>query len=72
MWVKKQESLIETTIQPMSLTTADLVHVEHYAVSYSWSAGCRHNCIIVFTIFLKERKKLELQKSEEKFWKNIK
>jgi phosphate/sulfate permease len=68
---KKAELLRETTIQPMSVTTADpyLSNIMQYLILGLLVAG---TVALLYYYFLERRKKLELQKSEEKFWKNIK
>jgi len=68
---KKAELLRETTIQPISVTTADpyLSNILQYLILGLLVAG---TVALLYYYFLERRKKLELQKSEEKFWKNIK
>ncbi len=68
---KKAELLRETTIQPISVTTADpyLSNIMQYLILGLLVAG---TVALLYYYFLERRKKLELQKSEEKFWKNIK
>ncbi len=68
---KKTELIRETTIQPMSVTTADpnLSNIMQYLILGLLVAG---TVAVLYYYFLERKKKLEFQKSEEKFWKNIK
>jgi len=68
---KKAELIRETTIQPISVTTADpyISNIMQYLLLGLLVAG---TVAVLYYYFLERRKKLELQKSEEKFWKNIK
>ena len=68
---RKIELIRETTIQPMSVTTADpdISNIMQYLILGLLVAG---TIAVLYYYFLERKKKLEFQKSEEKFWKNLK
>ena len=68
---KKSEIIRETTIQPMSVTTADpnISNIMQFLILGLLVAG---TFAVLYYYFLERKKKHEFQKSEEKFWKNIK
>jgi len=68
---RKTELIKETTIQPISVTTADpnISNIMQYLILGLLVAGA---VAVLYYYFLERKKKLEFQKSEEKFWKNIK
>jgi len=68
---KKTDLIRETTIQPMSVTTADpnISNIMQYLILGLIVAG---TVAVLYYYSLERKKKLEFQKSEEKFWKNIK
>jgi len=68
---RKTELIRETTIQPMSVTTADpdISNIMQYLILGLLVAG---TVAVLYYYFLERKKKLEFQKSEEKFWKNLK
>jgi len=68
---RKTELIRETTIQPMSVTTADpnISNIMQYLILGLFVAG---TVAVLYYYFLERKKKLEFQKSEEKFWKNLK
>jgi phosphate/sulfate permease len=68
---KKTDLIRETTIQPMSVTTADptISNIMQFLILGLLVAG---TVAVLFYYALERKKKLEFQKSEEKFWKNLK
>jgi inorganic phosphate transporter, PiT family len=68
---RKAELIRETTIQPLTVSTPDshISDIMQYLILGLLVTGL---IVIVFYYFLDMKKKSELQKSEEKFWKNIK
>ena len=68
---RKTELIKETTIQPISVTTADpnISNIMQYLILGLLVAGA---VAVLYYYFLERKKKLEFQKSEEKFWKNLK
>ncbi len=68
---KKADLIRETTVKPMSVTTPDpnLSNIAQFFILGLIVAG---TVAVLYYYFLERKKKLEFQKSEEKFWKNIK
>ena len=68
---RKAESIADVSVQNNQATVADpyISNIMQYLILGLLVTGI---VALLFYYFLERKKKIEFQKSEEKFWKNIK